>query len=438
MNNAVLSLKKAGAAKSPNGNAAPQYTSLPPAPFSAYCRDTLLMDRYRERNLLEFHRHLPKHFLYYLESHKYVKTVGDLLKLSPPALLRSNEIGYSTVIKLIYFLNNIDRLDEQDVSSRRPYLIPGTDLRSCFNNPGELFDQVGNLNISVFDSYLPIRFFNYLRLHPELVTINDLLDVKTDTLIGNKYPGKITHKKLLEFLLHLKDFKLVPENNRTGIEEVKQPVRRNEPFKSHEIIAVYSGIIDNFRAHLREKEAIVFQSRFGKWKTLAETGREFGLTRERIRQIIYKNIEILKSSLSCYETVFKDYILQMLPEMSDYIDQRIQPPAGMDKYYFINILSHIYPSLPTNTNRLLYSQFFSNKYFARMFHRMMEMEPDVHHYTFKSLCEAMQLEKPDDIMNLYRILLCGYGLGFEVEDGNIYLTRTNRGGRSMRKPVGAE
>ena len=61
-------------------------------------------------------------------------------------------------------------------------------------------------------------------------------------------------------------------------------------------------LVSNILIHLTEREKQVIESRFGlidgKSQTLAHIGLEFGLTRERIRQIERKALQKIKGYLS--------------------------------------------------------------------------------------------------------------------------------------------
>ncbi|MGE5411057.1 MAG: hypothetical protein ACM3MI_08860 [Clostridiales bacterium] len=132
---------------------------------------------------------------------------------------------------------------------------------------------------------------------------------------------------------------------------------------------------------------------------------------------------MLKRPLSIFEIRFKKYIVQMLYDMDGFIDDMLYPEDPGSVLY-VNLLSYVYPSLPTMANSLTNKRIRGSKYLSNMKHRLMEQEIKPYQYTFKSLCQSMGIIATNDAMNLYRIILCGHGVGFGVRDGVVYVVKS--------------
>lgn len=115
-------------------------------------------------------------------------------------------------------------------------------------------------------------------------------------------------------------------------------------------------IINRFLSQLDKREREIFEKCFGEGKTLEEVGKELGVTRERVRQIQSKNIQILKRYCKLYRISLLNDIIEYQTNALDLIDEQfIQNFPGKEKL-LIAIASKIYPDLPTYKNRIDFSK----------------------------------------------------------------------------------
>jgi RNA polymerase sigma factor (sigma-70 family) len=403
-------------------------------PFSSYCNNCEELQDYLDRRILDFHKLLPKRFVTYLSSHKFPHTIKDLLDLDAKKLMKAKGIGVSTVNQITRFLNNIAELEVQ-YGITCPNFVIGPDIQSSFEDPEELFSGLDKLKIRWFEEHLPSRFVTFLNSHPELVTIKNLLNLNTIRLLEEKQIGEATLKEVLNFLNALPDLNLKVKDDSDcrmrleshGSGETIMTILDDEPSHFHNILEIYYSIIHHFLDLRSERDNLIFQRRFGMGKTIQEIASEFHLSNERVHRIVNRCIEMLTRPLSPFEMRFKSYIVRMLHEMSSFIDERLCPESSCDTW-FINILSYIYPALPSRANRLTIQEIWRSKHLSNIYGRLKKQEIGLHQFTFENIYQSMGIKDPDDIMDLYRILLCGHWAGIDVKDGVAYVVRTGSSG----------
>lgn len=127
---------------------------------------------------------------------------------------------------------------------------------------------------------------------------------------------------------------------------------------------------------------------------------------------------MLNRPLSLFEKRFKTYVVQTLYHSDNFIDDMLLPPDTASMY-FVNLLSYIYPALPSKVNRLPMKTVWNNKYFSGLYRRLREQEIAPYQCTFRSLWGSMGIKDPDNVMNLYRIILVADGFDFAVKGGRI-------------------
>lgn len=122
------------------------------------------------------------------------------------------------------------------------------------------------------------------------------LNLNVRAINGIKQAGIETVKDIIDLGLHaLQKQKNVGRKTIAEIKDAILAIQKTQPLTRNEIPLI--NAMDNLLASVNPKSLAIIEARFGsygKCKTLEEIGNEIGLTRERVRQIIEKEIRRIK------------------------------------------------------------------------------------------------------------------------------------------------
>jgi hypothetical protein len=228
----------------------------------------------------------------------------------------------------------------------------------------QAFDPTRNsqAQLPVKDLPISVRARNVLKV-TRITTLDDLAQISPDFLIKNKNCGRKTIQELATLLKQY--FESLPSSAVTfyGARRASWLRHANGVASNDErSAAIFLGpqsltvteVIENSLARLRERHSAILAKRMGlsqgqSRKTLEAIGREFHMTRERVRQIVAAGLKlILKSLKTCrpdlyqgirrfiraHEVVSLDEIATAIPDLGN--STRVDPRAYVRLLMFAN------------------------------------------------------------------------------------------------------
>lgn len=235
---------------------------------------------------------------------KEIKIIEDLIKCSEKSLKEIYKFDSKTISEIIYALENFEfpiSFSDLDLSYKCIESLRREGIKTIYDfhsyPPLELlqiphFDEkylkklpkTIPLDISIEKLGLTVRAYNCLKKE-NINTLKDLLDCSEYDLMNIRNFGS---KSLGDVNNCIKRFR--KEFDRYRIEKINRPT--------------ISEDINNFLEEvLNSREMKIIKSRYGLFpggskKTLEEVGKEFGVTKQRIRQIQRKSIKKIHTSIS--------------------------------------------------------------------------------------------------------------------------------------------
>ncbi len=210
-----------------------------------------------------------------------IKSISDFILLGPEKLCRVKSVGKNTIYEIgNAILSKLHKSKEKLSPETQCALFETDSSKATFE---ETFEEMTKnsftekmLNTPIEELRLSTRTINALR-RANLKTIKDIIELGLHTLHERKNVGRKT------------------------IEDIKNAISMLNKAQTHAIEEIsFNDAIENILSILynRPKSLYVIKARFGyedgKQKTLEEIGNIIGLTRERVRQIIVKEIKRLK------------------------------------------------------------------------------------------------------------------------------------------------
>lgn len=377
---------------------------------------------------------LPVRMWNYLRS-SGVRDLSELLNLDPFDLNEIRNIGFKTIDNTKMAI--IETLTEQYKSSeKRPadqcagsphentpstYLkdpsIPRQHLslrrrRSLLllaNASGENIDT--SLDIMEVSPFFPERVINFIRTSRGIKTIGDLLETDHWLYLKRHGIGKTTIQEVSSILKEIGEH---PEL--FGIRDNKR--------HRHNTLSKYATILSFVIQRLDDRTKQILTRRFEQNQTLSEIGKELGLTRERIRQLINRFVRNIKLRVRPFEKQLKNEIINTLLDRPEPLSTTLFAKFDrINKNLFLRILVELYPSIPTVGNLPNYQEQRRNRLHVRLNASLEGLGNIYEEYTPEKLVSALGLSQRDEILTLFGTIFGSNKYSFLAKGGLYFLYR---------------
>lgn len=200
-------------------------------------------------------------------------TISNFMQFGPEKLCRVKNVGKKTIHEIGNAIKEL-LLEEADINEAKIESKTGTSKATFEELIKTSFDE-NLLNIPIEELDLTVRAFNGLK-SASLNTIKDIIDFGLDTL----------QRKRIKNL------------GRKSIVDIKKAILTIQTHPQSKNEMSFTEAIESILASVNPKHLNIIKARYGydegKRKTLEEIGNKLGITRERVRQILTKEIRRIK------------------------------------------------------------------------------------------------------------------------------------------------
>ncbi len=258
-----------------------------------------------------------------------------------------------------YFPENEVQQKKSQLRVSKPIEIRKKVLRSPFF-AGEFYGYKINLPASLKGILLEqlnfsVRFMNILRI-ASICDLEELLNTSYEQIRKLRNCGA---KSIEDARIKILDF--IQEYSSKNRNALYKDFQREKDYGKKRIVTKSSHlnnpkyIIENIEKQLNtinQRNQRIFELRFGKSKSLEEIGAEFGITRERVRQIIEKEISRISNFIAPNRRAHQEYFLKEILNTGKPISceqLEVSPLIKItysQKMLYLGLLATLFPNVP--------------------------------------------------------------------------------------------
>ncbi len=157
------------------------------------------------------------------------------------------------------------------------------------------------------------------------------------------------------------------------------------------------------KIHPERKEKLILKIREG--LTLTTIADKYGLTKERIRQIVEKEIKLLVSNLAPYKGSLDQDLIEWILAHPELVNHIFFTPKVLDPYFVYALAINMYPDLPLLGNKLNLSISNINKKHKQFLEKISSMLSCERVLKFGDFVNILYNAFPNDIMKALTVVL---------------------------------
>lgn len=279
-----------------------------------------------------------------------------------------------------------------------------------------------SLDINEISPFLPERLIQFIRNNSCIRTIMDLLEKDHTPLFWQLRIGK---KAMQDACYTLKEISDHPEL--FSISYAKD--------RGNNVLSKYVAILLFIFERADDRTKQILTKRFEQYQTLTEIGKELGLTRERIRQLVDKFLRSIKLRISPLEKQLKEEIIKIILNCPEPLDNQLFVKFdSQPKNMFLATLVELYPVIPTVRNQTSYQEQRRTQLHGKTNEKLEALVNIYEAYTPRKLVTALGLSQRDEILSLFGMIF-GSNKYFFRERGGIYFLYKKDSLNEMAKAI---